>query len=241
MDRLTAPLRPADRPMVEPGPDRWHTTMDIDGQPYPTRNYAPNIEGDTDACLNLTAPQLDYLRAIHEAGHAITALTGRAHLHSAEIVKGEATTEEGGVTHACNFADGHAYAVFSAAGERASDRWLREAGLWTPERAVAVEVGAHGDRQQFLAINAHVGFGDREVDYRIVHDLADQTLDEHWAAVVRVADRLVREQHLDADTIVALTGLPNGRGSAKCPLATDQWDETPAQAAAADRRYWNED
>jgi hypothetical protein len=23
--------------------------------------------------------------------------------------------------------------------------------------------------------------------------------------------------------------------------AADSWDETPAQAAAADRRYWNED
>lgn len=207
-------------PAATSGAPTWHTLMDINGQPYPTRHYASDIEGDSDACLNLPAPQLDYLRAIHEAGHAVTVLTGGAHLHSAEIVIGEAVAEEGGVTYACNLADGHAYAVFSAVGERASDRWLREAGLWNPERAVANEVGARGDRHQFLAINPHVGFGDREVDYRFVHDLADQALDQHWAAVVRVADRLVQERKLDADTIVAMTGIPNGPASTKCPLAT---------------------
>ena len=196
----------------------WRMLVDVGGQPYPTRNYLPDAEGDSDACLNLTAPQLDYLRAIHEAGHAIAALTGRAHLHHVEIVQGAADTEEGGVTHACNLADGHAYAVFSAAGERAADRWLREAELWTPERAVANEVGAHGDRRQFLAINPHVGFGDRDIDYRIVHDLADQALDQHWDAVTRVADLLAREQRLDADTIASIAGLANGRGSTKCPL-----------------------
>lgn len=220
----------------------WHLLIDVDGQPYPTRNYAPEIEGGSDACLNLAAAHLDYLRAIHEAGHAVAVLIGRAHLHSAEIVTGEAVTEEGGVVHACNLADGHGYAVFSAAGERASDRWLREAGLWTPERAVANEVGARSDRQQFLAINTHVGFGDREVDYRYIHDLADQALDRHWEAVVRVADELVRWQHLDADTVVGLTGLPNGSGSDKCPMkAARDWDETPAEAAAWDRRWFGAD
>lgn len=232
-------------PPVETSATVWHTTMDIDGQPYPTRHHAPESEGDSDACLNLTARQLDYLRAIHEVGHAVTALTGGAHLHFAEIVKGQATTGKGGVTHACNLAEGHAYAIFSAAGERAADRWLREAGLWTPERAVAVEVGAHGDRHQFLAINPHVGFGDREVDYRYVHDLADQALDQHWAAVIRVANRLAREQRLDADAIVAIAGLPNGTGSEKCPLKppTDpparDWDESPAEAARYDR-WWGD-
>jgi hypothetical protein len=183
--------------------------MRVLGRPYPTRNYAPHIEGDTDACLNLPATQLDYLRAIHEAGHAVTVLTGRGHLHSAEIVKGEVTSEEGGVTRACNLADGHAYAIFSAAGERAADRWLHEAGLWTPERAVAVEVGAHGDRRSFLAINPHVGFGDKDVDYRHVHDLADQALNTHWTAIINVADALQQHGYLSGDQIATLTGISN--------------------------------
>lgn len=188
----------------------WHhDDTRVLSQPYPTRNYAPDADGDTDACLNLTASQLDYLRAIHEAGHAVTVLTARAHLHSVEIVKGEATTEQGGVTYACHLADGHAYAIYSAAGERASDRWLREAGLWTPERAVANEVAAHSDRHQFLAINPHVGFGDKEVDYRHIHDLADQALNTHWTAVTTVAGALHQHGHMTGDAIAALTGLPN--------------------------------
>lgn len=226
--------------MPEPEVRDWHTTIDIGGQPYPTRNYAPDIEGGSDACLNLTATQLDYLRAIHEAGHAIAALLGGAHLHSAAIVIGVAGDATGGEVRACNLHDGHGFAVFSAAGERASDRWLREAGLWTPERAVANEVGARGDRQQFLAINAHVGFGDREVDYRMVHDLADQTLDQHWAAVLQIADQLAQHGRLDATQIVAIAGLTNGEASRKCEMRqAGWWDETPAEAARCDDRYWD--
>jgi hypothetical protein len=188
----------------------WHNDVRVGGVAYPTRNHAPHIEGDTDACLKLTATQLDYLRAIHEAGHAITVLTGQGHLHSAEIVKGVATTEHGGVTYACNLADGHAYAIYSAAGERAVDRWLYEAGLWTPERAVANEVGAHGDRASFLAINPHVGFGDKEVDYLVVHDLADEAIDHRWREMLRVADALVQQVRLDGDEIADLVRIPNG-------------------------------
>jgi hypothetical protein len=188
----------------------WHhDDVRVLGQPYPIRNYAPAGDSDSDTFLNLTPTQLDYLRAIHEAGHAVTVLTGRAHLHSAEIIKGEATAEQGGVTYACHLADGHAYAIYSAAGERAVERWLHEAGLWTPERAVANEVAAHADRASFLAINPHVGFGDKQVDYRIVHDLADQALNTRWAAVTTVADALHQHGHLTGNAIADLTGLPN--------------------------------
>lgn len=243
---MTAPPEPAPppipEPLTEPGARGWHTSIDVDGQPYPTRNYALDIEGGSDACLNLTAAQLDYLRAIHEAGHAVAALLGGAHLHSAEIVMGVADDAAGGEVRACNLHDGHGFAVFSAAGERASDRWLREAGLWTPERAVANEVGARGDRQQFLAINAHVGFGDREVDYRIVHDLADQALDQHWTAVLHIADQLAQHGRLDAAQIVAIAGLANGEASRKCEMRqANPWDETPAEAAAWDRRWFGAD
>lgn len=220
----------------------WHLLIDIDGQPYPTRNYAPDIEGGSDACLNLTAAQLDHLRAIHEAGHAVAALLGGAHLHSAEIAIGVTGDAAGGEVRACNLADGHGFAVFSAAGERASDRWLRKAGLWTPERAVANEVGARGDRQQFLAINAHVGFGDRDVDYLMVHDLADQALDEHWKAVLQIADQLAQHGRLDAAQIVAIAGRANGEASRKCEMRqASWWDETPAEAARHDRMHWNRD
>ncbi|MFF1916119.1 hypothetical protein ACFVYE_31945 [Streptomyces sp. NPDC058239] len=190
---------------------QWHDGIELNGVPYPTRNDAPSVQGDSDDAYSLPSDLVDYARAIHEAGHAVAALIGGAHLHHAQIVKGPATTPEGGVTHACNLADGHAYATYSAAGERAVDRWLREDGLWTPERAVANEVGARGDRNSFLAINPHVGFGDKEIDYTVVHDLADHALDQHWAAVTRVAHALNHHTHLAGDEIAHIAGLPNRR------------------------------
>jgi hypothetical protein len=194
----------------------WHTTMDINGAPYPTRHYAPDARGSSDDCYDLPPAPLDYVRAIHEAGHALAILIGRGHLHSARITKGPSTTREGGFTDGCNLTDanGHAFAVFTAAGERAADRWLREAGLWTPQRAVAVEVGAYGDRQNFLRANSHVGYGDRQIDYSVLHDLADAALDEHWAATVRVAEALAHHGRLTGDTIATLADLPHGTHTA---------------------------
>lgn len=212
----------------------WTVFVDVDGEPYPTRHRSPD---NCEPGIDLTGRQLDYLRAVHEAGHAVAVLLGKAHLHSVEIVIGLADDETGGEVQACNLADGHAYAVFCAAGERAADRWLREAGLWTSARAVANEVGARGDRRQFLVINPHVGFGDRELDYRIVHDLADQALDPHWAAVLSVAAQLAWRGRLDADEIVALAGLPNGPASTKCELrGADRREGDPA-AARYNQRY----
>ncbi|MFJ1827464.1 hypothetical protein [Streptomyces sp. NPDC088178] len=188
---------------------QWHNGIELNGAPYPTRNNAPTVQGNSDDACNFPSDLVDYARAIHEAGHAVAALIGGAHLHHAQIVKGPATSPKGGVTHACNFSDGHAYAIFSAAGERAEDRWLHEGGLWTPGRAVTVEVGAHGDRRSFLRINSHVGFGDKQIDYTVVHDLADNFLDQHWIPVARVADALVHHQHLTGDEIARIAGLPN--------------------------------
>lgn len=225
---------------IAPASPIWHTIIDIQGQPYPTRNYADDIDGDSTVCLDLSPAQLDYLRAIHEAGHAICVLLANGHLHSAEIVHGKAVGNVGGSVQACNLADGPGYAAYSAAGERAGDRWLREAGLWTPQRAVANEVGARDDRRQFLEINPHVGFGDRHVDYRIVHDLADQALDQHWADVTRMADQLVGKGRLDASEIVAITGLPNGAASTACPLRpAATWDDDSRTTARYDDRYWD--
>ncbi|MFD7615786.1 hypothetical protein [Streptomyces sp. NPDC059802] len=189
---------------------QWHDGIDINGAPYPTRNDAPSVQGNNDDAYDLPSDLVDHARAIHEAGHAVAALIGGAHLHHAQIVKGPATTPEGGVTEICNpFANGHAYATFSAAGERAADRWLREDGLWTPDRAVANEVSAYGDRRSFLALNPHVGFGDKQIDYTVVHDLADHFLNQHWDTVTRVAHALNHHTHLDGDEIARIAGLPN--------------------------------
>ncbi|MPY47123.1 hypothetical protein [Streptomyces acidicola] len=190
----------------------WHTNVYVDGVAYPTRHYALLDEDDdgTETVLGLKPDELHYIRAIHEAAHAVTAIAGGAHLHHAQIETLDSATDNGGVTEACGLDDGNLYAVFSGAGERANDRWLREAGLWTPRLAVAVESGARSDRASFLEVNPHVGFGDREVDYRVVHDLADQVIDRHWREINVVADALVQQIRLDGDDIAGLIRIPNG-------------------------------
>ena len=188
----------------------WHNDITVDGALYPTRNHAPDFHGTSDDCFALTADQIDYIRAIHEAGHAITALTAAAHLHHAEIATESTTTEHGGATHACGLGNGHAYAIYTAAGERAADRWLRETNLWTPERAVAVEVGARSDRASFLNLNKHVGYGNKQIDYTTVHDLADETLNHHWDAVTRVADALTQHHYLTGNTVARIADMTNG-------------------------------
>lgn len=118
--------------------------------------------------------------------------------------------ERDGLVDACGVRDGNAFAEFLAAGERATDRRLREMGLWTPYRGLVAETGAYADRKAFLASNPDVGFGDKAVDYLLVHDMADTVHDTHWPAVLRVADVLAHRHRLNGDTIATFAGLPNG-------------------------------
>ena len=116
----------------------WHTNVHVNGDPYPTRNYTPNTDDLNYDCIGLTPQQANHLTAIHETGHAITALAGGGHLHYAQIGPVANNPSATADVHCCNLVDdnGHAQAIYYAAGERAADRWLHEAGLWTPRRAV---------------------------------------------------------------------------------------------------------
>lgn len=197
----------------------WHNGNVVAGKDYPTRANARWTAETSDEQFGFSDVQIDYVRATHEAGHAVAALAYRAHLHAAFIVRGHhAEYAAGGRTDCCTLSDenGHAFAAFSGAGERAVDRWLREAGLWTAERSVANEVGASSDRNEFLAINPEVGFGEGQIDYRAVHDISDDVLARNWSAVLRIADRLVQDERLDGETIAAIAGLTNGRPGGSC-------------------------
>ncbi|MFC7794618.1 hypothetical protein [Streptomyces cinereoruber] len=188
----------------------WHQDININGRPYPTRTYVPDLDTDT-AAFDLPQVQVAYLSAIHEAGHAVVLLARGGHIHHAEVLLG--TFQHGepdGRVDACGVRDGNMFAEFLAAGERATDRRLREMGLWTPYRGLVAETGAYADRKKLLADNPDVGFGDKPVDYLLAHDMADTVLDAHWPAVLRVADALAHHHRLDGDTIATLAGLPNG-------------------------------
>lgn len=189
----------------------WHTFVDVEGQPYPTRHRAYFSDPDEAHRLDLTSDHIQQLRAVHEAAHAVVALTGGAHLHYAQITPaGQDKGGVGGITHACHVVGGELFVTFCGAGERAADRWLREQNLWTPERAVRAEVGAAKDRRMALDANPHVGFGDREADYRVVHDLADRAIDQYWPAITAVADVLAEQEYLSGDEVARIVGHPNG-------------------------------
>ncbi|MFD0509261.1 hypothetical protein ACFQ0G_53120 [Streptomyces chiangmaiensis] len=203
----------------------WHTGMDINGQPYPTRHHAPDYGSNSDAYhSDLTNQQRDQMRAIHEAAHAVAGLAAHAHIHHAKIsttavLKNAAPSDTGiksGDVFACNITGGHDIAVFLGVGERAEDHWLHQKNLWTPARAVGIELGATGDRRHFLALNPHFGFGADHNDYRVVHDLADQFVSQRWKAITAVADELVERLHLPGERIAELAQIPNGIHSATC-------------------------
>jgi hypothetical protein len=202
----------------------WHDDVLVNGEPYPTRNYAPDYGSNSDAYLGtLTYEQQDVLRAVHEAAHAVAVLAGGGHVHDAWIkttaelrtLEPSDTGIKSGAVKACNLIDPTAVAVFLGAGERAEDRWLRENELWTSALAAGIELGACGDRKVLLQSNPHVGFGTGQ-DYVIVHDLADHLLSEHWDRVLTVAGSLAFRLHLDGDEVAVLAGLPNGTHADTC-------------------------
>lgn len=202
----------------------WNDDLVINGRTYPTRHPAPPAAKSHEYLAGLTDAQRDEMRAVHESAHAVTGLAAGACVHHAQIsttadLRNEdlpATGRTGGYTPACNITDGLGFLVFLGAGERAENRWLCEQGLWTPARAVGVELGAYGDRRHVLDLNPHLGFEGGSEDYSVVHHFADQSVSEHWSAITAVAQVLVTRLFLTGDEIADLTGLPNGTHSSTC-------------------------
>lgn len=208
-------------------PAVWHDDVTINGEPYPTRHIAADAFSKSSMYLSdLPDSTRDTLRATHEAAHAVAGLAGGAHIHYAKITTTAYLNARpfthgipGGDVFACHFRNGQSLAVYLGAGERAEDHWLRQAGLWTPARALGIELGAYMDRQTFLANNPHFGFGADHNDYLVVHDLADQLVTQHWDAITAVAEALVTDLYLTGDHIADLAKLPNGTHSAACTYA----------------------
>lgn len=203
----------------------WHDEITVNGVPYPTRNRASfDADGSSEYLADLADSTLQHLVSVHEAAHAVAALVARAYVHSATVTPhtewGTAVPVRDGVpsgdTISCNFPDGQAFAVFLGAGERAADRWLQQNNLWTPRRALGIELGAYSDRETFLVANPHFGFGADRNDYRVVHDLADAFVIQHWDAITAVAKALATQLCLTGAQVADLARLPNGTHSATC-------------------------
>ncbi|MFD9099321.1 hypothetical protein [Streptomyces collinus] len=210
----------------------WHDDATVNGLRYPTRHLIPDWADNSDDLLDaLTDEQRDHMRAVHETAHAIVALAAGGYVHRAVTRRTadlRATADRltgghqvGGHVATCNVADGRDFVTFLGAGERAEDRWLRETGLWTPTVAVGVEYGAYTDRREVLDRNPGLGFEGGHNDFLIVHELADQAVAEHWAAITAVAGVLAARLCLTGDEIADLAGLPNGTHSNTCTERTE--------------------
>jgi hypothetical protein len=191
----------------------WHHGFALpDGTPYPLRHVLPDHFADLPyfdhRTVGLAADQARTAQAVHELAHAVLWMAAGIHVVDAAIGTEEGIATGGPVPpHA-----GLGCAVGLAAGERAEDRWLRETGLWTEERAAVAEVGAHRDRGVILAadVQPRVTFGGGDgYDYAHLHALADQALSLHWHRILTVAPYLVRATRLTGDEIAAHAGLPN--------------------------------
>lgn len=150
--------------------------------------------------------------AYHEAGHAVTALACGLTVDAIHL----APSGQGDMFHCVisgtifRWTD---YVTMLAAGERAADRWLRESGLWTEERAWSVERGARTDRATAIAfaakhgeqltLTAHPWDG-----WTQICSYADARLNTHWERVVRLAEALSRCDSLGAPTLQNIVKLP---------------------------------
>jgi hypothetical protein len=148
----------------------------------------------------------------HEAGHAVAALSAGLGVDGIQTTPGQPESLfETGITGSSNW---KGFAACYAAGERAANRWLRETGQWTPERAWSVERGALDDRAEAVELAAELGVpfdvpAHPRGGWTQVCSWADARLNAHWNSVTAVAEVLLAEGSLDAAAVARVAGLPN--------------------------------
>jgi hypothetical protein len=190
----------------------WHHNVRrADGTPYPTRNRLEDgpEHGDIDPItLGLSQEDSRAICAVHELGHAVVWLAGGIHvasLHLEDGFGGQAVCVSRSLTPTMSLVIG------TVAGERAVDRWLRQTGLWTPSLAAMAEVTAAHDRASVFSYDPQPrpGFGDGDVCYSVLHDLADEALDAQWDRILDVLPDFIRTGCMTGDELASRIGLPN--------------------------------
>ncbi|MEU8516366.1 hypothetical protein AB0C76_33005 [Kitasatospora sp. NPDC048722] len=193
---------------------RWHYDVDLFGEPYPTRHPVPDHfrTGAVTASelMGLTPEQGLAAVAAHELGHAVPWLACGLRVRRISIVPdgrlgGHAMALPTGVDDEIRW-----QAVGVASGERAEDRWLREAGLWSPDRAAVTEMSACQDRawlMEHTTPRPTFGSGDG-LDFTVLHDMADSVLDQVWGRLTAALPVLVRQRVMSGEELAECTGLP---------------------------------
>jgi hypothetical protein len=199
------------------GARTWHHNVDIGGVPYPLRTLAPDdlASGDykTYGSMTFAPDQGRRMAAAHELGHLLTARHFGLRMDSLTLgasLDGEQHQVSGSFI-AAHHADqpSRDLAVMFAAGERAANLWLFHERLWTPVRAMAVELMADRDRTAAAALLPAVTFDGGPDDYSHLHDAADRTLSLYWDRLTTALDTVVTRDQWTGDEIAALAGLDN--------------------------------
>ena len=192
----------------------WYHHVHLYGEPYPTRHPVPARfkVGNVSAreLMGLTEEQTLVQTAVHELGHALLWLAGGLRVSGIDLTPsgrrgGHAEALPTGVDD-----EGRLLAVGVAGGERAEDRWLRETGLWTPDRAAVAELSAGEDRAWLMERTTPrpvFGTGDG-LDFVVLHDMADEALDRIWGQLTTALSILIRQQGMTGEQLAECTGLP---------------------------------
>jgi hypothetical protein len=206
----------------------WHPNTDQYAQfKAPTLRYTrnpppPQAAGangvNVDAIAAFTAAEDRQVTSVHEAGHAVLYLAAGFEITYIEIhPAGSPQARDNKATAMLVGGSGPwlGFALAYAAGERAADRWLREAGLWTPLRGWALErLSAHDRLRTAETIRAGLGreatfLGRRDdpADYAWICDRADEALAEHWPRVTALGRHLTEHHRVTGEEAARIAGL----------------------------------
>lgn len=190
-------------------------TVSLTRNPVPAAWLVP-VPVSVDQIMDLSRDQERQMVCTHEAAHAVMYM---AYGHRVKYI----AVHEDQDAHGCKaemvpapaYGEWWEFALHTACGERASDRWLREAGLWTPERAWAAEREAGKDRArtaEYVELGAHTemtyGSAGREhTDYAVISDQADVTLDRLWTKVLYLGAYLIEHSTADTETVERVAGF----------------------------------
>ncbi|MFB7948956.1 hypothetical protein ACFC6L_29035 [Kitasatospora phosalacinea] len=205
-------------PHTTPDAVRWYDDLTVNGVPYPTRHPVPPRfrTGTANARALFTADGLSEAQytemvAAHELGHALVWLAGGLHVpglstHADGQFGGHTTVKATGAPDECR-----TQVLGVVAGELAQDRWLRESGLWSEDRAALVETTAVRDR--WIALDRitprpHFGGSGPGSDYTLIQAMAAQHLEHIWPLMATALPLLLRERVLTGRELADHLGLP---------------------------------